>query len=69
MSESCGHYDIDENAVVGTPAAQYFFHVSNDPVFEVGLTPNRSDATLSPWGCRRLTCIPDHQWKLMMEPQ
>ncbi len=35
---------LDENAVVGTPAAQYF-HVSNDTVFEVGLTPNRSDAT------------------------
>ncbi len=34
---------LDENAKVGTPAAE-FFGLSNDHVFEIGLTPNRADA-------------------------
>lgn len=34
---------LDENAVPGTPAAEYF-HVESDIIFEIGLTPNRCDA-------------------------
>ncbi len=34
---------LDESIVPGTPAAQ-IFHIENDEVFEIGLTPNRSDA-------------------------
>ncbi|MBC7865871.1 MAG: phenylalanine--tRNA ligase subunit beta, partial [Bacteroidia bacterium] len=39
---------LDENAVVGIPAADYFntdsYRYEEDLVFEIGLTPNRSDA-------------------------
>jgi len=35
---------LDETATIGTPAADYF-NVENDVVYEIGLTPNRSDAT------------------------
>lgn len=35
---------VDENAAVGTPAAQVF-DLKEDHIFEIGLTPNRSDAT------------------------
>ena len=35
---------LDKNAAVGTPAAEYF-NVQSDYVFEIGLTPNRADAT------------------------
>ncbi len=34
---------LDDNAVPGTPAAEYFM-VETDTVFEIGLTPNRIDA-------------------------
>ncbi len=34
---------LPSEAVVGTPAAQYF-GLESDPVFEIGLTPNRIDA-------------------------
>ena len=34
---------LDESIVPGTPAAQ-IFHLENDEVFEIGLTPNRADA-------------------------
>ena len=34
---------LDADAKVGTPAAE-FFGMSSDSVFEIGLTPNRSDA-------------------------
>lgn len=34
---------LDADAKVGTPASDYF-KVENDTVFEIGLTPNRSDA-------------------------
>jgi phenylalanyl-tRNA synthetase beta chain len=34
---------LDNNAVVGTPASDYF-NVVNDTVFEIGLTPNRIDS-------------------------
>jgi len=35
---------LNEKAIVGTPAAEYF-NVEHDHVFEIGLTPNRADAT------------------------
>ncbi len=35
---------LDENVKVGTPASEYF-NVSSDSVFEIGITPNRADAT------------------------
>jgi phenylalanyl-tRNA synthetase beta chain len=35
---------LDADVKVGTPAAEYF-GVSSDSVFEIGLTPNRADAT------------------------
>lgn len=34
---------LDNNAVVGTPAADYF-QLKTDTIFEIGLTPNRIDA-------------------------
>ncbi len=34
---------LPENTIIGTPAAEYF-KIENDAVFEIGLTPNRSDA-------------------------
>lgn len=34
---------LPEEAVPGTPAAEYF-HVESDTIFEIGLTPNRCDA-------------------------
>lgn len=34
---------LDDNAVVGTPAAEHF-QLKTDTVFEIGLTPNRIDA-------------------------
>ena len=35
---------LDENAAVGSHATDYF-EVENDVIYEIGLTPNRSDAT------------------------
>ena len=34
---------LDPNAKVGTPAAEYF-EITEDYIFEIGLTPNRTDA-------------------------
>jgi len=34
---------LDQNAVPGTPAGEYF-NIVNDTVFEIGLTPNRIDS-------------------------
>ncbi|HNQ82590.1 MAG TPA: phenylalanine--tRNA ligase subunit beta, partial [Bacteroidales bacterium] len=34
---------LDPEAEIGMPAAEYF-HVSEDYIFEIGLTPNRTDA-------------------------
>ena len=38
-----GIMELDPNTKVGTPAAEYF-KVEKDHTFEIGLTPNRSDA-------------------------
>ncbi|MFK7950410.1 MAG: phenylalanine--tRNA ligase subunit beta [Saprospiraceae bacterium] len=35
---------LDADATIGTPAAEYF-NIETDYVFDIGLTPNRSDAT------------------------
>ncbi len=35
---------LDPEAKIGTPAAEYF-EVTEDYIFEIGLTPNRTDAT------------------------
>lgn len=35
---------LPNDAVVGTPASEYF-KIESDHIFEIGLTPNRSDAT------------------------
>ena len=42
---------LDENAVPGTPASQYF-NIETDHILEIGLTPNRSDA-ISHFGVAR----------------
>lgn len=42
---------LDANAKVGTPAAEYF-NIQSDFVFEIGLTPNRTDA-MSHYGVAR----------------
>ena len=35
---------LPDSPAVGTPAKDYY-HIENDTIFEIGLTPNRSDAT------------------------
>ena len=35
---------LEKNAVPGTPASEYF-HIHSDYILEIGLTPNRADAT------------------------
>ncbi|MTG97804.1 MULTISPECIES: phenylalanine--tRNA ligase subunit beta [Myroides] len=42
---------LDQNLTPGTPAAEVF-NIVTDEVFEIGLTPNRSDA-MSHWGVAR----------------
>ena len=42
-SDHAGIMVLDENAVVGTPAAAYF-KINDDYLYEIGLTPNRADA-------------------------
>lgn len=46
-----GVMELKQDTPVGTPAAQYF-ELENDVVFEIGLTPNRSDA-ISHYGVAR----------------
>ncbi len=42
---------LDTNLKPGTPLAEVY-HIENDQVFEIGLTPNRADA-MSHWGTAR----------------
>lgn len=42
---------LDQDLIPGTPASEVF-DIENDQVFEIGLTPNRSDA-MSHWGTAR----------------
>ncbi len=47
---------LDANAKVGTSAAE-FFGIRNDSVFEIGLTPNRADATSHFGDARDLSAV------------
>ena len=47
---------LPENTIIGTPAAEYF-KIETDTVFEIGLTPNRSDAASHLGVARDLTTI------------
>jgi phenylalanyl-tRNA synthetase beta chain len=47
---------LDPDAVIGMPAAEYF-HLSEDTVFEIGLTPNRTDATSHTGVARDLVAV------------
>jgi phenylalanyl-tRNA synthetase beta chain len=42
---------LDDSAVIGTPAAEYF-NIKTEKIIEIGLTPNRADAA-SHWGVAR----------------
>lgn len=42
-TDHAGIMVLDENAVVGTPAKNYF-KINDDYLYEIGLTPNRADA-------------------------
>jgi phenylalanyl-tRNA synthetase beta chain len=50
---------LDSTAIPGTPAKEYF-HVTEDEVFEIGLTPNRSDATSHIGVARDLATVMNH---------
>ena len=47
---------LDPDAEIGMPAAEYF-HLSEDTVFEIGLTPNRTDATSHTGVARDLVAV------------
>jgi len=47
---------LDPHAVIGMPAAEYF-KLSEDTVFEIGLTPNRTDATSHAGVARDLVAV------------
>lgn len=47
---------LDPSAVPGTPGSKYF-HVATDYIFEIGLTPNRSDATSHSGVARDLAAV------------
>lgn len=51
---------LDPSARVGTPAKEYF-KVEEDHIFEIGLTPNRSDAASHTGVARDLAAILDKQ--------
>ncbi|MDR3696395.1 phenylalanine--tRNA ligase subunit beta [Mucilaginibacter sp.] len=42
-TDHAGIMVLDENAVIGTPAKDYF-KINDDYLYEIGLTPNRADA-------------------------
>ncbi len=50
-TDGSGIMVLDESLVPGTPASE-IFNIATDKVFEIGLTPNRSDA-MSHWGVAR----------------
>jgi phenylalanyl-tRNA synthetase beta chain len=43
-NDHAGIMELDADAVIGTPAKSYF-KLNDDYLFEIGLTPNRADAT------------------------
>ena len=50
---------LDETAIPGTPASEYF-DITRDTVFQIGLTPNRSDATSHVGVARDLVAVLNH---------
>ncbi len=50
---------LDDSAVPGTPGREYF-QVAEDFVFEIGLTPNRTDATSHTGVARDLAAVLNH---------
>ena len=67
-TEHAGIMVLDPNAKIGSPAKDYF-GVEEDYVFEIGLTPNRADATSHIGVARDLVAVlnnvyPDHNYKL-----
>jgi len=55
---------LDDNVKVGTKAADYF-NITADYIFEIGLTPNRSDATSHIGAARDLVAIHNVERKKM----
>ncbi|MCD4746388.1 MAG: phenylalanine--tRNA ligase subunit beta [Bacteroidales bacterium] len=53
---------LDADSKVGTPA-NFFFNISEDYIFEIGLTPNRSDATSHIGVARDLKAVFDNLYK------
>ena len=55
---------LNGNAKIGMPATEYF-HLYEDRIYEIGLTPNRMDA-MSHWGVARDVCayLSHHDKKL-----
>jgi len=51
---------LDDDAVPGTPAAAYF-GITSDRIFEIGLTPNRADATSHVGVARDLVAVLNHR--------
>ncbi|PKP34968.1 MAG: phenylalanine--tRNA ligase subunit beta [Bacteroidetes bacterium HGW-Bacteroidetes-17] len=67
-TEHAGIMVLDPSAKIGSPAKDYF-GVEGDYVFEIGLTPNRADATSHIGVARDLVAVlnniyPDHNYKL-----
>ncbi|MCF8303849.1 MAG: phenylalanine--tRNA ligase subunit beta, partial [Bacteroidales bacterium] len=58
---------LDPNAQTGTPAADYF-NVKEDTVYEIGLTPNRADATSHIGTARDLVAVLNRQLFSENEP-
>lgn len=59
---------LDPDAAIGMPAAKYF-NLSEDTIFEIGLTPNRTDATSHTGVARDLIAVlnqRDKEKKFMM---
>lgn len=59
---------LNGNAKIGTPATEYF-HLYEDWIYEIGLTPNRMDA-MSHWGVARDVCAwLSHHDKKVFKPR
>lgn len=61
-TEHAGIMVLDADAKIGSPAKEYF-KVEDDYVFEIGLTPNRADATSQIGSARDLVAVINHHYK------
>lgn len=61
-TEHAGIMVLDADAKIGSPAKEYF-KVEDDYVFEIGLTPNRADATSQIGSARDLVAVINHHFK------